>query len=101
MDYRLHFTAKIEDYIGSGKVKIVDTLPYKIDESNSNLNGGVYDEDTLTITWEEELPHINTEELKANSNQEESQSDVGQGLNGQEGNNGNIEGQDNNSENNE
>ena len=26
-------------------------LPYKIDESNSNLDGGVYNDEEKTITW--------------------------------------------------
>ena len=60
VEYTIHFTAEIADYIGSGKVKIVDTLPYKIDTNESELNEGIYDEETATITWEEELEHINT-----------------------------------------
>ena len=30
---------------------IIDTLPYEIDLEKSNLNGGVYDSTTKTITW--------------------------------------------------
>ena len=61
IDYIIRLTAEIEDYIGSGKVKIIDLLPYKIDEEKSELNGGKYDEKSLTITWEENLKHINTQ----------------------------------------
>lgn len=34
-------------------VTIIDKLPFSIDESNlmTNLNGGIYNEDNLTITW--------------------------------------------------
>ena len=59
--YTINFKAEIIEYIGAGKVKIVDTLPYKIDEEKSDLANGVYDDITQTITWVEELPHINTE----------------------------------------
>lgn len=61
VEYTIKFKAEIIEYIGAGKVKIVDTLPYKIDAKKSNLANGVYDDITQTITWEEELPHINTE----------------------------------------
>lgn len=30
---------------------ITDTLPYEIDESKSNLNGGIYDKENKTVTW--------------------------------------------------
>lgn len=30
---------------------ITDTLPYEIDESKSNLNGGIYNSENKTITW--------------------------------------------------
>ena len=66
VDYTIKFTASVADYIGKGKVIIVDYLPFAIDEEKSELNGGKYDEATKTITWEEELPHINTQVLGKN-----------------------------------
>ena len=49
--YRVNFT----DLIGSGTVTITDNLPYKIDVNNSNLNGGIYNENNKTITWQENI----------------------------------------------
>lgn len=64
VDYTINFEAEIKEYIGEGKVTIVDTLPYKIDEKSSDLNGGKYDDGSQTITWEEELEHISTVETR-------------------------------------
>ena len=58
--YNINYNATITDYIGEAVVKVVDTLPYKIDVENSELAGGTYDEATNTITWEERIEHINT-----------------------------------------
>ena len=59
--YTIHYTANIENYIGTGRVTIVDTLPYAIDESKPNdLAGGNYDKQTKTITWVEELGEMDT-----------------------------------------
>lgn len=66
--YTINFVANINEYIGEGKVKIVDKLPYKIDEKASNLDGGKYDDENQTITWEEELEHINTLVLRESAN---------------------------------
>ena len=60
--YTIHYEAQIDEYIGEALVTIVDELPYKIDEDKSNLDGGVYNEELQTITWKEELDHINTDE---------------------------------------
>lgn len=61
IDYTIHLTGEVKDYIGEGIVKIVDTLPYRIDETKENeLAGGIYDKENKTITWEIDLPHINT-----------------------------------------
>ena len=62
IEYKINYKATIEDYIGEAIVTIVDTLPYKIDEEKSDLNGGTYNEETKTITWKEKIEHINTEE---------------------------------------
>ncbi len=64
VEYEIHYEAEMQRYIGGGKVRVIDTLPYAIDEEKSELDGGKYNEEEKTITWEEELSHINTEETK-------------------------------------
>ncbi len=60
LNYKIHFTAEITDYIGESKVILVDTLPYEIDEEKPyDLAGGTYDRLEKTITWEDDLGHIN------------------------------------------
>ena len=61
--YTIHYEAQIDEYIGEALVTIVDELPYKIDEEKSNLDGGIYNEELQTITWKEELGHINTDTM--------------------------------------
>lgn len=61
--YTLNLKSEIKNYIGEGRVVIVDTLPYKIDVEKSDLAKGVYDAEKQTITFEEELPHINTQNV--------------------------------------
>ena len=51
IEYNIAFNPEIKDYIGTVLVKIEDILPYEIDEDKSELNGGVYDETSKTITW--------------------------------------------------
>ena len=58
--YNIAYNAKIKDYMGNVEVRLVDTLPYEIDESKSDLAGGVYDENTHTLTWTENIEGINT-----------------------------------------
>ena len=60
VNYNIKYTATVNNYIGEALVTIVDTLPYEIDESLSNLNGGTYDNESKTITWRETIDHINT-----------------------------------------
>ena len=60
IEYGIHYTTTIQNYIGKAQVTIVDTLPYKIDVSKSTLNGGTYDEETQTITWVELVDGIDT-----------------------------------------
>ena len=62
VSYNIRYNATIKDYIGESLVTIVDYLPYKIDESKSNLDGGIYDSIANTITWTENIEHINTYE---------------------------------------
>ena len=61
-NYRINYSATVKDHIGTAKITIVDTLPYEIDESKSNLNGGHYDKANKTITWERGKNNINTYE---------------------------------------
>ncbi len=60
VNYEINFTSTIKEYIGDGKVIITDTLPYRIDTTNSSLDGGTYDDEAKTITWEEDLNNIDT-----------------------------------------
>ena len=70
VNYTIKLTSEIQDYIGSGKVKIVSTLPYRIDLEKSDISKGIYDNENKTITWTEEIAHINTStgENRNNSN---------------------------------
>ena len=50
-EYEINYNVTINDYIGEATTTITDNLPYEIDETNSNLNGGIYDKENKTITW--------------------------------------------------
>ena len=50
-EYKITYTAKVKDYIGNGTITIIDTLPYHLNKELSDLNGGIYNEETNTITW--------------------------------------------------
>ena len=58
--YTINYTAEATDYIGTGTIKIIDYLPYKIDQNKSNLNGGTYNDSTKTITWNIDWSNIDT-----------------------------------------
>ena len=60
MSYTITYRANVLDYIGNAEVTIVDTLPYAIDESKSDLAGGAYDANARTITWKENVQNINS-----------------------------------------
>lgn len=60
VEYEITYTASIKDYIGNAEVVIVDTLPYEIDETKSDLAGGTYDARAKTITWTESINNLNT-----------------------------------------
>ncbi len=61
IEYNINYTATIENYMGTGRVTIVDTLPYELDESKANdLAGGTYNKEAKTITWVEELGEVDT-----------------------------------------
>ena len=50
-NYTIKYNITINDFIGEATTTITDNLPYEIDETNSNLNGGVYDKENKIITW--------------------------------------------------
>ena len=62
VNYNIKYNATVKDYIGESLVTITDYLPYSIDENLSELDGGTYDSLTNTITWTENIEHINTYE---------------------------------------
>ena len=62
--YNINYTARITDYSGRATVKLVDKLPYAIDEAKSDLAGGTYDAQSQTITWEEAVEGIELTEEK-------------------------------------
>ena len=51
ISYKIKSNITIDDYIGNGKVTIISNLPYEIDESKSNIDGGTYNSREKTITW--------------------------------------------------
>ena len=55
VNYEVKFTASVDDFKGTAKVTLVDTLPYAIDISSSKLDNGTYNSDDNTITWEQEI----------------------------------------------
>ena len=69
--YNISYTAEISDYEGNATIKLIDTLPYAIDEAKSDLDGGTYDEESKTITWEQEVNDIQmttTKEVQIDKN---------------------------------
>ena len=62
VDYEITYKTSITDYKGTATITLVDTLPYTIDESKSNLDGGKYNAEDKTITWTIVVENINTYE---------------------------------------
>ena len=60
INYSIKYTATINKYIGSATVTITDKLPYEIDISKSDLNGGTYNKEAKTISWTQTIEDINT-----------------------------------------
>ena len=60
VSYYIEYKAKVNNYVGDGKITIVDKLPYGIYEEPSDLDGGIYNEDDKTITWVIDWTDINT-----------------------------------------
>lgn len=59
VDYEINYNGYV-DYRGDITVTIVDQLEYPIDVSKSQISGGTYDKDKLTITWTEKIDNLNT-----------------------------------------
>ena len=55
LSYEIKFNVEFQDYIDKATITLTDKLPYKIDVSKSNLNGGTYDENNQTIIWQEQF----------------------------------------------
>ncbi len=53
--YNITYTAVVENHKGNAKFTVIDTLPAKIDEDNSDIKGGVYNDTNKTITWEDTI----------------------------------------------
>ena len=51
VSYKIDYNTTFTDYIGDASILLVDKLPYKIDVANSNIDGGVYDPNSNTISW--------------------------------------------------
>ena len=60
VNYKINYNVEYTDYIGSSNITIVDTLPYEIDENDSNLDGGIYNNSNKTITWTFPATNINS-----------------------------------------
>ena len=59
VDYQINYETEVE-YRGDITIYVVDQLEYEIDESKSELNGGVYNASNKTITWTEKVENLNT-----------------------------------------
>ncbi len=57
--YDIHYEGHVVDYRGDGLITITDTLPYKIDTSKSDLDGGEYDGE-YKIVWQVNWNGIDT-----------------------------------------
>ena len=65
--YNITYNAKLTDYIGSADVTIVDTLPYAIDTTKSDLGGGTYNAQNHSVTWVSTISGIDTYSNKNNN----------------------------------
>jgi len=69
--YTITYKAKISDYKGEARVSIVDQLEYPIDVDKSNLDGGTYNSEDKTITWNLDIDSYDSdtsEEIKITKN---------------------------------
>ncbi len=53
--YTITYNTTIRNYIGKAIIRIVDTLPAKIDVTRSEIADGEYNEEAKTITWTKEV----------------------------------------------
>ena len=53
--YKINYKVDFTDYIDKATITLIDKLPYKIDITKSNIDGGIYNEEEKTITWKEEV----------------------------------------------
>ena len=60
IEYEINYETTVSQYIGALNTTIVSKLPYEIDETASELDGGVYDANAKTITWTVSEPSFNT-----------------------------------------
>ena len=65
--YNITFNVDISNYIGSGKVRLTDKLPYEIHYEDTDrlakglfLDGGIYNNETKEIIWDIPITDINT-----------------------------------------
>ena len=65
--YNITFNVDISNYIGSGKVRLTDKLPYEIHYEDIDklatglfLDGGIYNNETKEIIWDIPITDINT-----------------------------------------
>ena len=58
-NYTINYQTTLKEYEGKATITIVDYLPYAIDLEKSNIANGIYNKDTLTITWVKEID-VNT-----------------------------------------
>ena len=65
--YNIKFNVDILNYIGSGKVRLTDKLPYEIHYEDTDrlakglfLDGGIYNNETKEIIWDIPITDINT-----------------------------------------
>ena len=58
--YSIKYSGKIDKYIGTAKITIIDKLPFEIDESKSDIGDGIYDSVNKTITFIENINGIDT-----------------------------------------
>ena len=58
--YSIKYSGKIDKYIGTAKITIIDKLPFEIDEAKSDIGDGIYDSVNKTITFIENISGIDT-----------------------------------------
>ena len=58
--YSIKYSGKIDKYIGTAKITIIDKLPFEIDEAKSDIVDGIYDSVNKTITFIENINGIDT-----------------------------------------